>query len=77
MSLKTKALAQTFGIFMGIFGGAIMVSFILDMIPAAYIPYIGMAILLTVLFNVIYAVVLSRMEYENTLKEMVDNKSKA
>jgi hypothetical protein len=74
MTLKQRALLQTAGILGAIIGGSVAMTLILAQFSTAEIVN-GLAIT-SVLFLIysMYGVVLSRLEYDEKLKEMVDKK---
>lgn len=76
MTVKQRALLQTAGIIAIIVGGSLGINLILQNLTAEQITN-GFAILsIALLIYSMYGVVLSRLEYEDTLKKMVDKTAK-
>jgi len=74
MTLKQRAILQTAGILTAIIVGSLGITAILQNFTAAEITN-GFAILsIAFLIYSMYGVVLSRLEYDEKLKEMVDKK---
>ncbi len=74
MTVKQRAILQTAGIIAIIVGGSVGINLILQNLSAEQITN-GFAILsIALLIYSMYGVVLSRLEYEDTLKKMVDKK---
>ena len=74
MNIKQKAIVQTAGLVAAIVGGSVAMTLILQTLTAAQITT-GFAVLSIVfLIYAMYGVVLSRLQYEETLKKMVDKK---
>ena len=74
MNVKQKAILQTAGILAAIVGGSVAVTLILQTFTAAQITT-GFAVLsIALLIYSMYGVILSRLEYEDALKKMVDSK---
>jgi uncharacterized membrane protein YfcA len=74
MTVKQKALLQTAGILAIIVGGSLGINLILQNLTAEQIIN-GFAILsIALLIYSMYGVVLSRLEYEETLNKLVDKK---
>jgi hypothetical protein len=70
MTVKQKALLQTAGIIAVIVGGSVSISLILQMLTPDQI-ITGFAVLsIAALIYSMYGVVLSRLEYEETLKKL-------
>jgi len=74
MTLKQRALIQTAAIVSAIIGGSVAMTFILAQFTAGQI--INALAIGSILFLIysMYGVVLSRLEYDEKLKEMVDKK---
>ena len=74
MTLKQRALIQTAGILASIIAGSVGITLILQNFTAAEITN-GFAILsIAFLIYSMYGVILSRLEYQETLQKMVDKK---
>ena len=74
MTLQLRAFLYSAGILVGAcIAGAALIQ-IFQMIPVAWLPWIGISLLIVVGFNVVYSVTLSQLHYENKLKEMLDQK---
>lgn len=74
MNVKQKAILQTAGILGAILGGSVAVTLILQTLTAGQIIN-GLAVIsIALLVYSMYGVILSRLEYEETLKKMVDSK---
>ena len=74
MNVKQKAILQTAGILAVILGGSVVTTLILQNLTAEQIVN-GFAILsIALLVYSMYGVVLSRLQYEETLKNLVDKK---
>ena len=70
MSLRQKAMLQTFAIFAGITVGSLLLNVILLYAPAIVFKYTFGIALIGFLGYGIYGVVLSRLEYDAKLKEL-------
>jgi uncharacterized membrane protein YfcA len=76
MTLKQRAILQTAGIIAVIVGGSVGISLILQNLTAEQITT-GFAVLsIAALIYSMYGVVLSRLEYAETVKKLVDIQSK-
>jgi hypothetical protein len=76
MTLKQRAIIQTAGIVAAIVVGSLGITFVLQMLTAEQIVN-GFAILsIALLVYSMYGVVLSRMEYDETVKRLVDMSAK-
>ena len=74
MTVKQKAILQTAGILAVILASSVSISLVLNMLTPAQIIN-GFAILsIALLVYSMYGVVLSRLEYDEKLKELVDRK---
>lgn len=74
MTVKQRAVLQTVGILAAILGGSVAVTLILQNLTAEQIT-MGFAILsIALLIYSMYGVILSRLQYEETLKKIVDSK---
>ena len=74
MNVKQKAILQTAGILGAIVGGSVGVTLILQTLTAEQIVN-GFAVLsIALLVYSMYGVILSRLQYEETLKKMVDER---
>jgi hypothetical protein len=74
MTVKQKAIIQTIGILAAILGGSVAITFILQNLTAEQITT-GFGVLsITLLIYSMYGVILSRLQYEETLKNLVDKK---
>jgi len=72
MTLKQRALIQTAAIIAAITAGSVAISVILQLLTAQQIVN-GFAILsIALLIYSMYGVVLSRLEYNDTVKRLVD-----
>ena len=74
LSLKQKALMQAVGILTAIIVGSILTTLAIQLIPATAYPYIALSGLLIVALSLMYNIVLSRLEYQEKLKEMFEKK---
>jgi hypothetical protein len=72
MTVKQRALLQTAGIVAGILVSSIGVTLILEQLTREQIVFALGAGSIALLVYSMYGVVLSRLEYEDTLKKMVD-----
>jgi len=70
MTLKQKALLQTVGIILTILFGSIAVQILLATISAEVLTYAFATLLGLLGFKLIYDLVLSRLESEETMKKM-------
>jgi hypothetical protein len=70
MTIKQKALLQTFGIIAGIVFGSIAINLILYFVPSAILLNLFYAVLAGFIVYCIYGLVLSRLEYSETLKNI-------
>lgn len=70
LSLKQKALIQTVAIIVAVVAGSLLGTIAIHVIPAIAYPYIALAGLLIVFGYLMYNVVLSRLEYQETLKNL-------
>jgi len=70
LSLKQKALMQAVGILTAIIVGSILTTLAIQLIPATAYPYIALGGLLIVALSLMYNIVLSRLEYQEKLKEL-------
>ena len=76
MTLKQRAILQTAGILAVIVGGSVSISLVLQMLTPDQI-ITGFAVLsIAALIYSMYGVVLSRLEYNETVKRLVDMNSK-
>ena len=76
MTLKQRAILQTAGIVTAITAGSVGITLILQMLTPDQI-ITGFAVLsIAALIYSMYGVVLSRLEYAETLKTLVDIKAK-
>ncbi len=74
MTLKQRAVVQTLGILAVILGASLGVTFVLNYLTAGQIIN-GLAFAsIALLIYSMYGVILSRLEYEAKLKEMVDKR---
>ena len=74
MTLKQKAILVTISIFVGILLGSAILQLILMYASAEMIKYALSAILIGFLVYGVYGVVLSRLEYDAKLKELISSK---
>lgn len=74
MTLKQKAMLVTISIFVGILLGSAILQLILMYASAEMIKYALSAILIGFLVYGVYGVVLSRLEYDAKLKELISSK---
>ena len=70
MTLKQKALLQTFGIIAGIVFGSLAINLIIYFVPAAILINLFYVGLLGFLVYCVYGLVLSRLEHSETLKNI-------
>jgi hypothetical protein len=76
MTLKQRAILQTAGILAVIVGGSVSISLVLQMLTPDQI-ITGFAVLsIALLIYSMYGVVLSRLEYAETVKKLVDKSTK-
>jgi hypothetical protein len=76
MTLKQRAIIQTAGILTAIVAGSVAISLILKMLTTEQIVN-GFALLsIGLLIYSMYSVVLSRLEYNETVKKLVDMSAK-
>jgi hypothetical protein len=76
MTLKQRAILQTAGIVTAITVGSVGITLVLQMLTAEQIVN-GFAILsIAALIYSMYGVVLSRLEYDETVKRLVDMNAK-
>lgn len=74
MNLKLKAFLYTVAaISAAVVGSAALVS-IVQSIPLNWWPFVGVGILLVVIFNVAYSIILTQLRYRDKLQEMVGPK---
>ena len=74
MNVKQRAILQTVGILGAILGGSEVINLILKNLTAEQITT-GFAILsIALLIYSMYGVILSRLQYEETLKKIVDER---
>jgi hypothetical protein len=72
MTLKQKAILQTAGILAVIIGSSVSISLVLQMLTPDQI-ITGFAVLsIALLIYSMYGVILSRLEYQDTVKRLVD-----
>ena len=72
MTVKQRAILQTAGILAVIVGSSVSITLILQMLTPAQIIN-GFAVLsIALLIYSMYGVVLSRLQYQETLKKLVD-----
>jgi TM2 domain-containing membrane protein YozV len=76
MTLKQKAIVQTAGILAIIVGGSLGLTAIMNYLTAGQILNGLACASIALLIYSMYGVVLSRLEYEDSVKKMVDNQSK-
>jgi hypothetical protein len=76
MTLKQRAIVQTAGIVAGILVSSIGVTLILEQLTREQIMFTLGAGSIALLVYSMYGVVLSRLEYEETAKRLVDIQSK-
>jgi hypothetical protein len=70
MTLKQKAILQTFGIIAGIVFGSLAINLIIYFVPAAILINLFYVGLLGFLVYCIYGLVLSRLEYSESLQDL-------
>ena len=76
MTLKQRAIIQTAGILAVILAGSVSISLVLNMLTPEQVLN-GFAILsIALLVYSMYGVVLSRLEYDETVKRLVDKNTK-
>jgi hypothetical protein len=76
MTLKQRAILQTAGIIAVILAGSVSISLVLNMLTPEQVLN-GFAILsIALLVYSMYGVVLSRLEYDETVKRLVDKTPK-
>ena len=76
MTLKQRAIIQTAGIIAVIVAGSVSISLVLNMLTPEQVLN-GFAILsIALLVYSMYGVVLSRLEYDETVKRLVDKNTK-
>ena len=75
MTVKQRAILQTAGIVAGILVSSIGVTLILEQLTRDQILFTLGAGSIALLIYSMYGVVLSRLEYEETVKKMVDKTS--
>ena len=75
MTVKQRAILQTAGIVAGILVSSIGVTLILEQLTRDQILFTLGAGSIALLIYSMYGVVLSRLQYEDTLKKMVDKTS--
>ena len=74
MTVKQRAIIQTIGILAAILGGSVATTLILQTLTTEQIVN-GFAVLsIALLIYSMYGVILSRLQYEETLKNLVDKK---
>ena len=76
MTLKQRAIIQTAGIVAGILVSSIGVTLILEQLTREQIMFTLGAGSIALLVYSMYGVVLSRLEYDETVKRLVDIQSK-
>jgi len=74
LSLKQKALVQTVGVIGAIIGSAIVLTHLIRLIPDTAYPYIGTLVVIMIFGKLVYDINVSRLEYLETLKDLVDRK---
>lgn len=75
MTLKQRAVLQTLGIATAILAGSVSITLVLQMLTVEQIVN-GFALLsIALLIYSMYGVVLSRLEYAETLKKLVDKQT--
>lgn len=76
MTLKQRAIVQTAGIVAAIVSSSVAITLVLEQLTSQQIIS-GFALLsMAALVYAIYGVVLSRLEYDATVKQLVDSQSK-
>jgi hypothetical protein len=70
MTLKQKAIYQTIAITLSIVGGSLLVNLLLFYTPLIVVQYALSTILIGFMVYGVYGVVLSRLEYNEKLKEI-------
>lgn len=76
MTLKQRAIVQTAGIVAAIVSSSVAITLVLEQLTSQQIVS-GFALLsMAALVYAIYGVVLSRLEYDATVKQLVDIQSK-
>ena len=76
MTLKQRAIVQTAGILAIIVGSSLGLTAILNYLTAGQILNGLACASIALLIYSMYGVILSRLEYEDSVKKMVDNQSK-
>ena len=72
MNLKQKALLHTAGIFATMIGASVVVSYVASLLTVAQVQYgLGVLCICGLVFTM-YQVVLSRLEYKESLNQMVE-----
>jgi hypothetical protein len=75
MTIKQKAIAQTIAIILGIIGGSLLMNVILFYAPIIVLQYTFGIALIGFIVYFVYSVVLSRLEYNAKLKELISSKT--
>ena len=75
MTIKQQAMLQTFAIFVGIVGGSLLMNVILFYTPVIVLQYTFGIALIGFIVYFVYSVVLSRLEYNAKLKELISSKT--
>jgi len=75
MTIKQRAIYQTIAITLGIVGGSLLLNVMLFYTPLIVVQYALSAILIGFMVFGVYGVVLSRLEYDAKLKELISSKT--
>lgn len=72
MSLKLKAALHTAGLFATMIGASVVVSYVASLLTVAQVTYLLGVLCIGGLVFTVYQVVLSRLEYKESLNQMVE-----
>ena len=76
MTIRQRAILQTLGIIAAIVGGSLLVNLILADLTREQIGYAFGGLSIAILIYSMYGVVLSRLEYQEHLNNVVDKSAK-
>ena len=72
MNLKQKAALHTAGIFATMIGASVVVSYVASLLTVAQVTYLLGVLCIGGLVFTVYQVMLSRLEYKESLNQMVE-----
>lgn len=75
MSIQLRALLQTIGIITGIAGSSVLIAFVMSNISYQTAMYLLVLAIFGIGVHLIYGIVLGRLQYQETLDKISQNKT--